>query len=204
MSERVVHYRPPGPVTRRLLNPLVQGLTRAGISVWGSRVLEAKGRQSGLIRRTPVNLLYHEGRQYLVSPRGECQWVRNVRSDCGRLTLRLGHQRAEMLAEELTDSEKSPILRAYLRRWKMEVGIFFDGVSADSSEEDVHRIAHDHPVFVLHEAGSEMTTGQSVRARSSGAPEPEGPPEVARSPGVRVLGPTHPTLDADHRRAATT
>jgi hypothetical protein len=55
-----------------------------------------------------------------------------------------------MVAEELTDGEKGPILRAYLRRWKMEVGAFFDGVSADSSDEEVLRISRDHPVFVLH------------------------------------------------------
>jgi deazaflavin-dependent oxidoreductase (nitroreductase family) len=154
MSEPAVHYRPPGRITRRLLNPLVEGMTRAGISVWGSRVLEAKGRRSGLIRRTPVNLLNHGGRQYLVSPRGECQWVRNVRSDGGQLALRLGRKRDEMLAQELTDNEKAPILRAYLRRWKMEAGVFFDGVSVDSSDEEVQRIAHDHPVFVLREAGA--------------------------------------------------
>jgi deazaflavin-dependent oxidoreductase (nitroreductase family) len=154
MTEPAVQYRPPGRITRRVLNPLVQGLTRAGISVWGSRVLETTGRRSGLTRRTPVNPLRHEGRQYLVAPRGEAQWVRNVRADDGRLALCLGHRRDEMVAEELTDAEKGPVLRAYLRRWKMEVGVFFDGVSADSSDEEVLRISHDHPVFVLRDAGT--------------------------------------------------
>ena len=57
-----------------------------------------------------------------------------------------------MVAEELVDSEKPPILRAYLRKWRMEVGVFFDGVTADSTEEDVLRIAGNHPVFVLSDA----------------------------------------------------
>jgi hypothetical protein len=99
-----------------------------------------------------VNLLEVDGRDYLVSARGEGQWVRNVRADDGRLALLLGRHRDELVARELSDSEKSPILRAYLRKWKMEVGAFFDGVSADSSEEELQRIAPDHPVFVLSAA----------------------------------------------------
>jgi len=128
---------------------VILGLTRMGVSVWGSRILEVRGRQSGQPRRTPVNLCEFDGRQYLVSPRGEGQWVRNVRADNGRLTLLLGRSRDDRIADELTDAEKTPILRAYLRRWKMEVGVFFDGVSADSSDEEIQRIAPRHPVFLL-------------------------------------------------------
>jgi deazaflavin-dependent oxidoreductase (nitroreductase family) len=145
------HYRKPGWLTRRVMNPAVVGMTRAGISIWGSRILEVRGRRSGRPQRTPVNLLAFEGRDYLVAPRGEAQWVRNVRADDGRLALLLGRRRDERTARELEDTEKSPILRAYLSRWKMEVGVFFDGASADSSEADLQRIAPDHPVFVLSE-----------------------------------------------------
>ena len=143
------HYREPGHLTKRIMNPFVMLLMRAGISVWGSRILEVRGRKSGAPRRTPVNLLELDGVQYLVSPRGEGQWVRNVRADGGRLALLLGRRRDERVAEELSDSEKSPILRAYLRKWKMEIGVFFDGVTADSEEQEVQRIAPDHPIFRL-------------------------------------------------------
>jgi deazaflavin-dependent oxidoreductase (nitroreductase family) len=142
-------YKQPGILTTRVMNPLVLIMMRLGLSVWGSRILEVRGRQSGTPRRTPVNLLDIDGRQYLVSPRGDTQWVRNARADGGRLTLILGRRRDERVAEELSDSEKGPILRAYLRKWKMEVGVFFDGVTADSSDQDLARIAPDHPVFVL-------------------------------------------------------
>lgn len=152
MSESSAHYQKPDWFTRRVFNPTVAGMTRAGISIWGSRVLEVKGRQSGIPRRTPVNLLEFEGRQYLVAPRGEAQWVRNARADGGRLVLILGRRRDPRVATEIPDSQKSPILRAYLRRWKMEVGQFFGGVSADSSDEDLLRIAPDHPVFLLSDA----------------------------------------------------
>jgi hypothetical protein len=50
-------------------------------------------------------------------------------------------------AIEISDDEKVPILREYLKRWKFEVGMFFGGVSAESSDEELHRIAPDHPVF---------------------------------------------------------
>lgn len=143
------HYQAPGFVTRRIMNPAVAALTRMGISVWGSRVLEVRGRRSGALRHTPVNVLELEGRRYLVSPRGECEWVRNVRADEGRLALLLGRQRHEAVAQELPDEHKAPVLAAYLKRWQSEVGVFFDGVRADASAEDLSHIAPDHPVFEL-------------------------------------------------------
>ncbi|MFI5342568.1 MAG: nitroreductase/quinone reductase family protein [Candidatus Methylomirabilales bacterium] len=152
--DEIAHYREPGRLTRGVMNPFVVLMMHLGVSIWGSRILEVRGRQSGVARRTPVNLLEFDGRQYLVSPRGEGQWVRNVRADGGRLALLLGRRRDERIAQEVPDSEKSPILRAYLRKWKLEVGVFFDGVTADSEERDVQRIAPDHPVFLLSEPQS--------------------------------------------------
>ncbi|HXW81134.1 MAG TPA: nitroreductase/quinone reductase family protein [Acidimicrobiales bacterium] len=151
MAEPATLYRKPGALTRRMMNPVMMAATRMGVSVWGSRVLEVRGRKSGATQRTPVNLLALDGREYLVAPRGETQWVRNVRADAGRLALVRGRHREERVARELSDDEKPPVLRAYLRRWKMEVGMFFDGVSAESSDEDINRVAPRHPVFVLDE-----------------------------------------------------
>lgn len=145
------HYKAPGWFTRNVFNRAVAGATRLGISIWGSRVLEVRGRKSGERRRTPVNLLTIGDRQYLVSPRGEGQWVRNVRADGGRLDLLLGRRRRHYLATEVPDEEKVPVLRAYLRRWKAEVGVFFDGVGPDSAEAEIAAIAPKHPVFVVAE-----------------------------------------------------
>jgi|SRR5271166_637478 len=146
------HYRKPGWFTTHIANRVVAGATRAGISVWGSRVLEVRGRTSGEVRRVPVNLLAYEGSEYLVSARGEGQWVRNVRAADGQLDLVVGRRRQHRRARELGDTEKVPVLRAYLRRWKTEVGAFFDGVYADSTDEQISSIAHRHPVFVLDQA----------------------------------------------------
>jgi deazaflavin-dependent oxidoreductase (nitroreductase family) len=138
----------PGWFTSHVFNPLVSLPMRLGISVLGSRVLEVPGRSSGQPRRTPVNLLVLNGQRYLVAPRGETQWVRNLRvSGGGRLLL--GRRGEPFTAVELADDEKTPILRAYLKRWKAEVGVFFDGVGPDSSEEQMRDAAPKHPVFRL-------------------------------------------------------
>jgi deazaflavin-dependent oxidoreductase (nitroreductase family) len=131
-----------------------------GVSVWGSRVLRVRGRSSGEWRSTPVNVLTLNGRRYLVSPRGRTQWVRNLRA-AGTGQLVLGKKVEDFSAREVTDDDqgdddgddKIQILRAYLRRWKFEVGRFFGGVSAESSDEDLRRIAVDHPVFRISSTG---------------------------------------------------
>lgn len=143
------HYRRPGWFTRNLFNRGVARLTRLGLSVWGSRVLEVPGRRTGEPRRVPVNLLTVDGRQYLVSPRGHTEWVRNVRANEGRLDLLLGRRRTAHVATELADADKVEVLRAYLRRWKAEVGVFFDGVDAASSDDALLAIAPKHPAFEL-------------------------------------------------------
>jgi deazaflavin-dependent oxidoreductase (nitroreductase family) len=142
------HYRQPGWFTKNVFNRIVALLTQAGISVVGSRVLEVRGRKTGEPRRTPVNLLGYDGGRYLVAPRGHTQWVRNLRAS-GEGRLLLGRKAEPFVATELSDDEKPPLLRAYLKRWKAEVGIFFDGVGPDSTDEDLRRIAPDHPVFRL-------------------------------------------------------
>jgi deazaflavin-dependent oxidoreductase (nitroreductase family) len=140
------HYKKPGWFTRNIFNQIVALATRFGVSIWGSRILQVRGRKTGKIRETPVNLLTHEGETYLVAPRGTTQWVRNLRAS-HEGTLRLGRHAQPFQASEISDIEKPEILRAYLRRWKMEVGVFFDGVDANSSEEELRRISPDHPIF---------------------------------------------------------
>ena len=146
------YYRKPDWFTRNVFNRGVELLTRAGVSVWGSRILRVRGRKSGELHSHPVNLLTFDGVRYLVAPRGLTQWVRNIRVSGGG-ELVLGNKVEHFKAVEIPDEAKMPILRAYLKRWKAEVGIFFQGVSADSPEEDVRRIAPDHPVFRIESPG---------------------------------------------------
>ena len=145
-------YLQPGWFTRRIFNGAVAALTRAGVSVMGSRVLTVRGRKTGAERSVPVNLLTHAGRRYLVAPRGTTQWVRNLRA-AGEGRLRVGRRVEEFRADEIPDADKPEILRAYLRRWRFEVGAFFEGVGPKSSDDDMRRIAPDHPVFLVQTPG---------------------------------------------------
>lgn len=140
------HYKKPDAFTRTVFNPAVALLMKAGLSLRGSRILAVRGRTSGEMRTTPVNLLAYEGGHYLVAPRGETQWVRNLRA-AGEAELRLGRKRQPFTAAELPDGDKSALLRAYLKAWSWEVGQFFDGVKHDAPDADIARIAPEHPVF---------------------------------------------------------
>jgi deazaflavin-dependent oxidoreductase (nitroreductase family) len=142
------HYQRPGWFTTNVFNRVVAGLTRAGISVYGSRVLEVKGRKSGQWRSTPVNLLRYEGADYLVAPRGQTQWVKNLRAS-GEGRLRVGRRTQPFTAVEIAEDEKPPLLRAYLKKWKFEVGAFFAGVGPDAPDGELRRIGPDHPAFRL-------------------------------------------------------
>jgi deazaflavin-dependent oxidoreductase (nitroreductase family) len=141
-------YVKPGWFTQHVFNPIVNGLTKLGISVWGSRELRVRGRTSGEWRSNPVNLLTIDGTQYLVAPRGITQWVKNLRV-AHEGELRVGKRVEKFTATELTDDEKPPILRAYLKRWKAEVGVFFDGVGPDATDDQLREIGPKHPVFLI-------------------------------------------------------
>jgi deazaflavin-dependent oxidoreductase (nitroreductase family) len=132
----------------RIFNSMVASLTRAGISVWGSRILAVRGRTSGEWRTTPVNPLTLHGERYLIAPRGETQWVRNMRA-AGGGELRVGRRAEPFTATELADTDKPEVLRAYLKRWKFEIGMFFQGVGPDAPEARLLEIAPGYPVFRL-------------------------------------------------------
>jgi deazaflavin-dependent oxidoreductase (nitroreductase family) len=113
-------YQRPGWFTTHVFNRAVAALTRAGVSVAGSRILEVRGRKTGEPRRTPVNPLTYDGARYLVAPRGHTQWVRNLRVQ-GEGRLLLGRRAEPFAAVELPDE--------------------------DSGDDELRRIAPDHPVF---------------------------------------------------------
>jgi deazaflavin-dependent oxidoreductase (nitroreductase family) len=147
-----VHYKKPGWFTRNVMNKLVMVLSGTGVSLSGSRVLEVRGRKSGEPRRNPVNLLELDGHEYLVSPRGETEWVKNVRASGGQLALILGRKRQSFKATELSGDDQIRVIRAYLKKWKFEVGAFFDGLGPDASDEQFRAAAHKHPAFSLEAA----------------------------------------------------
>lgn len=148
-----IRYVEPGWFTRRVFNPLVAVATRRGLSLQGSRVLAVRGRTSGEIRTTVVNQLVLDDVAYLVAPRGLTQWVRNLRV-AGEGTLSVGRRVLPFTAVELTDAEKAPVIRAYLARWAWEVGMFFEGLDADSDDARIAEVASGFPVFRVAPVGA--------------------------------------------------
>lgn len=142
------HVRRPGFLTRQVLNRVIAASTRLGLPVFGSRILAVRGRVTGEWRHTPVNPLTVDGARYLVAPRGHVQWTKNLRVT-GEAELRAGRRSERFTATEVPDTDKPAILRAYLRKWAFEVGVFFDGVGADSDDAALAAIAPKHPVFRL-------------------------------------------------------
>ena len=142
----MARYERPGWFTQHVFNRGVRGLTRLGLSVWGSRELRVRGRSSGQVRTTVVNLLEHDGARYLVAPRGETQWVRNLRA-AGTGELRVGRRVETFTFDQVADADKRAVLRTSLRRWKWEVGQFFQGVGPDASDAELLDIAPGYPVF---------------------------------------------------------
>jgi len=127
-------------------------LVRHGVSVFGSRVLAVRGRRSGELRTTVVNVLEANGQRYLVAPRGETQWVRNLRV-AGKGQLRVGKRVEGFTYRELADDEKPLLLRAYLKRWKFEIGMFFQGVGPDAPDAKLLEIAPGYPVLRVSRPG---------------------------------------------------
>ncbi|HET9059482.1 MAG TPA: nitroreductase family deazaflavin-dependent oxidoreductase [Acidimicrobiales bacterium] len=142
------YYRRPGWFTRNVLNRTMALMTRLGLSMRGSGVLTVTGRKSGLPRSTPVNVLTLDGARYLVAPRGETEWARNLRV-AGTAQLRTGRRSERVEARELSLEEKLPVLRAYLAKWKMETGVFFNGVSVEAGDDQWRQEAQRHPVFLV-------------------------------------------------------
>ena len=114
-------------------------------------VLEVTGRKSGRIYSTPVDLLRHNGHTYLVSPRGQTQWVRNARAS-GTVTLRQGRTAERYALQELGDEEKPEILKAYLDTYRRQVQRFFP-VAAGSPIEAFRPQAARYPAFEIRVQG---------------------------------------------------
>ena len=139
-------YVPPGGRMDAWSAAVVRWLTAHGISLLGSRVLVLRGRTSGELRSTPVNLLERDGQRYLVAPRGNTQWVRNARA-AGRGELHLGRRVEVVELVELPVDQRVPVLRVYLTKWGWEVGRFVEGLSKSSTDAEIAAVAPGMPVF---------------------------------------------------------
>ena len=72
-------YDEPGRAAQAA-NRVIRWLAELGISIAGTQALRVRGRKSGKQRGVVINLLTVDGVDYVVSPRGNTQWARNVRA----------------------------------------------------------------------------------------------------------------------------
>lgn len=139
-------FREPTAV-EKLFNRAMGLLVGLGLAPSHMRLLEVRGRRSGKLYTTPVDLLELNGKRYLVAPRGRTQWVRNAEA-AGEVVLKRGSTRVSFRLRTLPDSEKPPILEAYLDHFKTEVQRYFS-VRAGSPAEAFAAVAENYPVFEL-------------------------------------------------------
>jgi deazaflavin-dependent oxidoreductase (nitroreductase family) len=142
-----VRYDEPNGVAKAA-NTLIRWLAEAGISLAGTRALRVRGRKTGQVRTVVINVLTVGGVDYLVSPRGNTQWARNVRA-AGAVEMGPGWRRRGLQATEVDDAAKPELLRRYLDKWYWEVKGHVAGLTPDSSDEQVRAAAPSIPVFAL-------------------------------------------------------
>lgn len=129
-------------------NAVIRWLAELGVSIAGTRALRVRGRKTGKQRSVVINLLTLDGVDYLVSPRGNTQWARNVRA-AGVVEMGPRWRRQSVAAAEVDDARKPELLKRYLDRWYWQVKGYVAGLTPESSEEQFRTAAPSIPVFVL-------------------------------------------------------
>lgn len=139
-------YQKPSPLLSKGGNRVMEFLVGTiGLAPSGVRVLSVPGSKTGEMRSVPIQPMPYEGFHYLVSSRGDTEWVRNIRA-AGNAELKTGRKKERIAVEEVPDEEKVALIREYLRRWAAVSARYF-GVGKDASDEELARIAPNHPVF---------------------------------------------------------
>ena len=119
MPRTTPEFRVPSPV-ERIFSRIFGVFVGLGLGFPYNYLLQVRGRKSGKIYSTPINLPEHRGRRFLVAPRGRTQWVRNAEA-AGEITLKKGSTRQKYRLRPLTPAEKPEILKAYLYTFRREV-----------------------------------------------------------------------------------
>ena len=137
----------------RAANAAIRWLAEMGVSIAGTRALRVQGRKSGKQRGVVINLLTVDGVDYLVSPRGNTQWARNVRA-AGVVEMGPRWRRERLRVTEVDDAAKPEVLKRYLARWYWQVKGYVAGLTPESSDEQLRAAAPSIPVFVLAAGGA--------------------------------------------------
>lgn len=134
--------------TARATNVVFRWLAEAGISIAGTRALRVRGRKTGQLRGVVVNLMTVDGRDFVVSPRGNTQWVRNARA-AGEVEMGPRWRGKTVRISELADDAKLELLKRYLDRWYWEVKGHVGGLTPQSTDEQIRAVAPSIPIVEL-------------------------------------------------------
>jgi hypothetical protein len=132
----------------RAANEVFRWLAEAGISVAGTRALRVRGRKTGKLRVVVINLMTVDGRDFVVSPRGDTQWARNARA-AGEVAMGPRWRSHVVGISEVADDAKPELLKSYLDRWYWEVKGHVGGLTPESTDEQIRAVAPSIPVFEL-------------------------------------------------------
>lgn len=127
-------YRKPPLFVRQVFNPIAMKF-----AISGTQTLVVRGRRTGEQHRVPVIPLELQGARYLVSPRGEADWVRNLRA-AGQGELHSSGVAKQFQATEVPVGERGPILAAYQKAAGKAVASHFKALP-DPADHPVFRIA---------------------------------------------------------------
>ena len=134
--------------TARAANAVFRWLAEAGVSIAGTRALRVRGRKTGQLRGVVVNLMTVDGRDYVVSPRGNTQWVRNARA-AGEVEMGPRWRGRTVRISEVADDAKLDLLKRYLDRWYWEVKGHVGGLTPQSTDEQIRAVAPSIPIVEL-------------------------------------------------------
>jgi len=146
MNSTLPEFRAPTAL-ERAFNRVFGFLVGLGVGFSHNYLLEVRGRKSGKIYSTPINLLEFGGKRFLVAPRGRTQWVRNAEA-AGIVTLKKGKTKLQFQLRAIPDVDKPEILKAYLDNFKREVQRYFP-VAADSPVQAFTPLLQNYPAFEL-------------------------------------------------------
>ena len=146
MTEKLPAFRPP-TAGERFFNRIFGLLVGLGLGLPHNYLVQVRGRKSGKIYSTPIDLLELNGKRFLVAPRGRTQWVRNAET-AGEVTLKKGSTRLHYRIQPIPDAGKPELLKAYLDRFKTTVQRYFP-VPAGSPPQAFVEVAPNYPVFEL-------------------------------------------------------
>jgi deazaflavin-dependent oxidoreductase (nitroreductase family) len=146
MNATLPEFRVP-TVGERIFNRVLGFLVGIGLGFSHNYLLQVRGRKSGKIYSTPIDLLEIDGKQFLVAPRGRTQWVRNAEA-AGEITLKKGSRRKSYRLRPIPDAGKPDILKAYLDAFKREVQTYFP-VPAGSPPQAFAELVQNYPAFEL-------------------------------------------------------